>query len=88
MPCVIRRPAIGQSELTKSGSPSAMRANTGLPIFIDVAYAEGRLSNITCGLTPADNKVTIATRPGILNAWIGEVSNFSAVNDTPSVARA
>ena len=70
------------------GSGLLAGATIKLPIFIDVAYAEGRLSNITCGLTPADNKVTIATRPGILNAWIGEVSNFSAVNDTPSVARA
>ncbi len=37
MPWAILRPAMGQSELTKSGSPSAMRANTGLPIFIDIA---------------------------------------------------
>jgi len=56
-----------------------------LPIFIDVAYAEGTLSQITCGLTPANNSVTIATRPGILNAWIGDVTNFTAVHDTPQV---
>ena len=56
-----------------------------LPIFIDVAYAEGRLTNVTCGATPASNQVTVATQPGILNAWIGDVSNFTAVNDTPSV---
>ncbi|MFZ5674018.1 MAG: TadG family pilus assembly protein [Pseudomonadota bacterium] len=56
-----------------------------LPIFIDVAYAEGRLSNVTCGATPAGNQVTVATQPGILNAWIGDVSNFTAVNDTPTV---
>ncbi|HTN97887.1 MAG TPA: pilus assembly protein TadG-related protein [Nordella sp.] len=56
-----------------------------LPIFIDVAYAEGRLSNITCGATPAGHQVTIATQPGILNAWIGNVTNFTAVNDTPAV---
>jgi uncharacterized membrane protein len=59
-----------------------------LPIFVDVAYAEGRLSEITCGLTPADNEVTVATRPGILNAWIGDVTNFTAVNDTPTVNQA
>jgi uncharacterized membrane protein len=56
-----------------------------LPIFIDVAYAEGRLSDITCGLTPASHQVTVATQPGILNAWIGNVTNFTAVNDTPTV---
>ena len=56
-----------------------------LPIFIDVAYAEGKLSNITCGLTPADHQVTVATQPGIFNAWIGNVTNFTAVNDTPVV---
>jgi uncharacterized membrane protein len=59
-----------------------------LPIFIDVAYAEGRLSEISCGLTSADSEVTVATRPGILNAWIGDVINFTAVNDTPQVNRA
>lgn len=59
-----------------------------LPIFIDVAYAEGRLANVTCGATPAGNQVTVATQPGILNAWIGDVSNFTAVNDTPSVRSA
>ena len=37
IPCVMRRPAIGQSELTKSGSVSPMRLNTGLPIFIELA---------------------------------------------------
>ncbi len=59
-----------------------------LPIFVDVAYAEGRLSNIACGLTANDHSVTIATQPGILNAWVGNVSNFTAVNATPSVSAA
>jgi uncharacterized membrane protein len=70
------------------GSGLLAGATVRIPVFIDVAYAEGRLSNITCGLTPADNEVTIATRPGILNAWIGDVTNFTAVNDTPVVNRA
>lgn len=56
-----------------------------LPIFIDVAYAEGRLAAITCGATPATHQVTVATQPGILNTWIGDVTNFTAVNDTPTV---
>ncbi|WP_119390094.1 TadG family pilus assembly protein [Taklimakanibacter lacteus] len=56
-----------------------------LPIFIDVAYAEGRLAAVTCGATPATHQVTVATQPGILNTWIGEVTNFTAVNETPSV---
>jgi uncharacterized membrane protein len=56
-----------------------------LPIFIDVAYAEGRLSQIACGLTPADRRVTVATQPGTVNAWIGNVTNFTAINDTPTV---
>ncbi|MGE0239259.1 MAG: TadG family pilus assembly protein, partial [Parvibaculaceae bacterium] len=70
------------------GSGLLAGATIRLPIFIDVAYAEGRLSDITCGLTPANNSVTVATRPGILNAWIGDVTNFTAVNDTPHVNRA
>jgi uncharacterized membrane protein len=59
-----------------------------VPVFVDVAYAQGELSKITCGLTADDNEVTISTQPGILNAWIGDVSNFTAINDTPSVTRA
>lgn len=56
-----------------------------LPVFIDVAYAEGRLAAITCGATPANHQVTVATQPGILNTWIGDVTNFTAVNETPTV---
>jgi uncharacterized membrane protein len=56
-----------------------------VPIFIDVAYAEGKLAAITCGATSAGHSVTVATQPGILNAWIGDVTNFTAVNDTPTV---
>lgn len=70
------------------GSGLLAGAKIRIPVFIDVAYAEGRLANITCGLTPANNEVTVATRPGILNAWIGDVTNFTAVNDTPTVNRA
>jgi uncharacterized membrane protein len=70
------------------GSGLLAGATIRLPIFIDIAYAEGRLSEISCGLTPADREVTVATRPGILNAWIGDVTDFTAVNDTPEVDRA
>jgi uncharacterized membrane protein len=71
------------AEIGGSGLLAATKVQ--LPVFVDVAYAEGRLSDISCGLTAANDEVTIATRPGILNAWIGDVTNFSAVNDTPQV---
>jgi uncharacterized membrane protein len=70
------------------GSGLLTGATIRLPVFVDVAYAEGQLSDITCGPSAANNRVTVATRPGIVNAWIGDVTNFTAVNDTPRVNRA
>jgi uncharacterized membrane protein len=70
------------------GSGLLAGATIRLPIFIDVAYAEGRLAEISCGLAPENHEVTVATRPGILNAWVGDVTNFTAVHDTPQVNRA
>jgi uncharacterized membrane protein len=46
-----------------------------LPIGIDLAYARATLAAATCsGGDPTTARATIATRPGVGRAWIGETS--------------
>lgn len=60
-----------------------------LPLYIDLAYAEARLQSVTCASrsTPIAN---VAARPGVAEAWIGEVamSAFDDFADKPTVWRA
>lgn len=51
------------------GSGLLAGAKIKLPIAIDTAFAEGRLADVTC----QPEKVSIAARPGIAEAWIGDV---------------
>ncbi|SDO10994.1 Uncharacterized membrane protein [Filomicrobium insigne] len=54
-----------------------------VPLYAEVAYAEGRLDNIVCGNDVArDARVDIAALPGVAELWLGEVDvnnldNFS-----------
>jgi uncharacterized membrane protein len=46
-----------------------------LPIYIDVASAEARLSALTCSAAQAGSgQATIEARPAVVKAWIGDVS--------------
>jgi uncharacterized membrane protein len=75
------------AEVGGSGLLSAARIR--LPIYLDLAYAEGRLDEIKCS---GDNKqeATIAARPGIADVWIGEVNanQFKNFTSKPSVTKA
>lgn len=63
-----------------------------LPIGIDAAYARGTLASVTC--SGSDSKqsahATIAARPGIVRAWIGEtaLSSMGDFRSAPSVSAA
>lgn len=62
-----------------------------LPIGVDIAYARGTLSEVTCSNgDPSTAKAKISARPGIAHAWVGELSGSSLSNLTsePSVANA
>lgn len=54
-----------------------------IPLYAEIAYAEGRLHDITCGAEPERNaRVDVAARPGVAELWLGEVDgtrmdNFS-----------
>ncbi|KUO63972.1 MAG: hypothetical protein APF80_16280 [Alphaproteobacteria bacterium BRH_c36] len=55
------------------GEGSLSGAALRLPVFLDVATASARLNSVAC-VNGSSNRaaVTIAAKPGILSAWIGE----------------
>lgn len=56
-----------------------------LPIYLEVASATATLTDLTCGFPDvATSTATVAVTPGLVDAWIGDVSpgdftNFSAM---------
>jgi uncharacterized membrane protein len=67
------------AEVGGSGLLAGVRLR--LPIAVDIAYASGALSSITCSLSdPSTAEAKIAARPGIARAWIGELSASSLAN--------
>jgi len=57
-----------------------------LPIFIELASAEARLEALTCNVAnPASAQAKIAARPGVVKAWIGDVSTAGLASFGTSV---
>jgi uncharacterized membrane protein len=74
---------------TKIGGTGPLSATSvNVPIYVDTAYGEATLSNIECAADPANAKVTVSARPGILNAYLGNVSNFTDFDAVPKVSNA
>lgn len=47
-----------------------------LPIAIDIAAGQARLTNLTCGKNPAtDARATVAAIPAVAELWVGEPSD-------------
>lgn len=89
-PASIVRTAQTRLKLTAGigGTGVLAGARLRLPIYLDLAYAEGRLADVIC---PALNsgEATIAARPGVVEAWIGEAgSGFTDFAVKPTVAKA
>lgn len=61
-----------------------------LPVYIEVAQSTAVLSQVSCGYPNIDTtKVTLAVTPGVVDAWIAEVSdaqmkNFSVKPNPPA----
>lgn len=73
------------------GSGLLAGARVKLPVFLDIAYAEARLDEITCANgDPETAEVKIGARPGIADLYIGEVTDaaFGNFSTKPSVAKA
>ncbi len=64
------------------GGPGGLLGNVvDLPIYIELAYAEAKLANISCaGRNPATTKVAILAQPGVAELRIADI-------DAPSLAR-
>ncbi len=62
-----------------------------LPIYLELAFAEGKISAIECnGGSATDGSVSVEARPGVVEAWIGNVadSDVNAASPTPNVSQA
>jgi uncharacterized membrane protein len=45
-----------------------------LPVYVEVAFAEARLDDVSCPTGRPDSaRVEVAARPGVVEAWIGEI---------------
>lgn len=56
-------------------------ASVNLPIFIQVASATATLSSVACNYSDVtQSTATLAVTPGIVNAWIGQVSTANISN--------
>lgn len=62
-----------------------------LPLYIDIASAEGKLKSLTCNLNqPGSAQAVIEARPAVVRAWIGDVpaGGLSSFGSSVPVSRA
>ena len=58
-------------DLVGSGQASLVR----LPLYVEIASATARIEAIECrGADPGGSRVTLAVRPALVDAWIGDVT--------------
>jgi uncharacterized membrane protein len=60
-------------------------AGVRLPVYVELAAGDARLANVRCRLNPADTRVEIDAKPGIVDAWIGDVGAAEFNNMTTPV---
>lgn len=60
-----------------------------LPIYLEIAFAEARLNDVTCPAGPASTRVLMDARPGVADLYLGEVnrSDFRDMTRAPRVER-
>lgn len=68
-----------QIEATVGGAGGLLGGVLGatikLPLYVEVAYAEGQLKSVSCPTgKPASAVVTVAAKPGIAEVWLGEIN--------------
>ncbi len=62
-----------QAEVGGSGLLAGIRIR--LPLYLEVAYAEARISQVNCHAKGWQNpEITVQVRPGVAEAWIGNVT--------------
>lgn len=68
------------------GSGLLSSTQVRVPIYAELAAADARLSRIVCGSGPADLRVSVDVKPGIVDAWIGDVTPALMSNFTSPVS--
>ncbi len=68
------------------GSGLLGAAQVRLPIYLELAPADARLSRVTCGRQRSDLRVVVDARSGIVDAWIGDVTPALMTNVTAPVS--
>jgi uncharacterized membrane protein len=63
--------------------------SVNLPLVLDLAHAQAQLASMACS-SSGPSRVTVAARPGIAEAWIGELrdADLNDFSRTPQLARA
>lgn len=77
--------------LSLLGTPVLLNAGVSVPIYLEVANAEARVTAATCPTPSAPNgSATIATRPGLARLMIGSLADvaFADLKHTPAVGDA
>jgi uncharacterized membrane protein len=67
-------------QVVPAGSALSSVASIDVPVFIELASAQAKLSSIQCGATSADNSVTLSVAPSIGQATIASL-NVAALDD-------
>ncbi len=67
-------------QVVPAGSALSSVASIDVPVFIELASAQAKLSSIQCGATSADNSVTLSVAPSIGQAAIASL-NVAALDD-------
>ncbi|MDE1158519.1 MAG: TadG family pilus assembly protein [Neorhizobium sp.] len=77
-------------EVVVDGLQAVLGLKVRIPLYVEVAYAEARLANITCSTSSNTATVDIDAIPGVAEIAIGDVntSNFSNFGTEPRVTRA
>jgi uncharacterized membrane protein len=67
--------------LQVGGPGGALGATVRVPIYLELAFAEGRLGDISCPTGRPDSlDVTVEARPGVAEAWLGEADTANMKN--------
>lgn len=77
-------------EVVVDGLQAVLGLKVRIPLYVEVAYAEARLANITCSTTANSATVDIDAIPGVAEVALGDVntSAFTNFGTEPRVTRA
>jgi uncharacterized membrane protein len=72
---IVRTAQTRLSLVVEVGGPGGLLgASIRVPVYLELAFAEGKLGDVACPTGRPDSlRATVEARPGVAEAWIGEV---------------